>query len=560
MGSAASIGSFMSSVFSASPEPLTAEQRSSLQEDATRLQTGIEGNIAALKLSMRTESNQTTLKEFLDSTKRALKTECIAILSHIPAAQKKEAETLLQVTKAALVGQLETLPAQIKMVKKMRDQGFPQELAVTHPDFVDFIFNSKLAFWISCFRNSTEAGPVNHGVKVSNTGEPMLKMNGSWQSWEQVQNLVTYDESIEKLVSTNDSTQTWTYISPQGLVQKDRFDYTEVYPVEEVSEAEYGRLLDHAKKFYETNEELEPGIAKDAIYQVVTTYRTKWWGVEIPDNWMTKNILVSMPRHVTLRVIDKDRKVYSFGFEMKKEEADLVTCFVPPTVLKTATTHVSVPDYEEPRPFEERTTTCVPMTNERAKKILDFVSFHNSQGVRFNFMKQNCTKLTGETLALAGYRIDTRISFGDFWANLMPNLKDVPIIGSPAAWIMEKVMYVVRPILNAVITYTPSVIKQVVRYIPEKIATILINLFILTLGGATMTSPLPEGVEDERDNVTRLGRFSRIIRSPLDLFSDDICDINYSQAIVEWQMKQKSTAVVEYDGKPQLNLIPKQVI
>lgn len=555
-GSAAPIGSFVSSLFFSNPESLTDEQKRLLDESALRLRGDIANQIEALKLAMKSETSQTNLKDTFDAIKSYLKTECKAILSQISSAQQREAAVRLNETRDALERDLAELPLQIKMVKKLRDQGFPQELAVTHPSFVRFIFESKLAFWISCFRNSTEMGPQNHGVKLSATGEPMLKMNGSWQTWEHIQAVIRYDEESEKLVSKNNYTQSWTYVSPQGLIQKDRFDYTEIYPIEEVSEVEYARLLQHSKKFYDNNPELDVGVEKEAIYQVVTTYRTKWWGVEIPDNWMTKNLLKTMPRHVTLRIIDKDRKVYSFGFEMKKEESDLITSFLPPTILKTATTHISVPDYEEPRPFEERVTTNVPLTSARAKQILDFVTHHNTQGIRFNFMKQNCTKLTGETLALAGYRIDTRISFGNFWSNFLPNMKDVPIIGVPMDWVMKKILYVVRPILNAMITYTPAPIKQVVRYIPEKIATILINLFIWVLGGASMTSPLPEGVEDERDNATKLGRFSRIIRSPLDIFRDDTCDINYSQAIVDWQMRQNSTVTAEYDGKPQLNLHP----
>ena len=86
---------------------------------------------------------------------------------------------------------------------------------------------------------------------------------------------------------------------------------------------------------------------------------------------------------------------------------------------------------------------------------------------------------------------------------------------------------------------------------------VLINLFILTIGGATMTSPLNEGEQDERDNSQKLARFSRIVRSPLDLFRAETCDINYSQAIVDWQEKQQSTVISKFNPrKPQLNLLP----
>ena len=87
------------------------------------------------------------------------------------------------------------------------------------------------------------------------------------------------------------------------------------------------------------------------------------------------------------------------------------------------------------------------------------------------------------------------------------------------------------------------------------IQTVFINLFLLCIGASLATTPLPAGVEDERDNTTKLGRFSRIIRSPLDIFREDTCDINYSQAIVNWQKEQKSTKQVAYDGTPKLNLI-----
>lgn len=541
-------------VFAPQKEVLSDAQKRVLLDEAKASKRTIDDRLAACKLVLSTETDQKALKGMLESIKKDFKDAFDAVLEGIPPGQIAEAKKVIQPVVSEVEQEITELSAQIKLCKKMADLQFPQVLVVTHPDFCTFLFESNLAFWIACFRNSTEAGPQNHGVRLTDEGDPQIKLNGEWKTWAEVQKVVVYDKVQLRLVAAADSKLGYTYLSPMGLVQKDRFDYDQIYPVERLSEREYAELRASARKFYDTNEEVDPGVEKDAIYQVVTTFRTKWWGIEIPENWLTKNLIGNFPRHVTLRVIDKDRNVYSFGFEMKKEESESITSFFPPTVLKSGTTHVSVPDYEEPRPYELRTTTNVPITSVRAKTILDFVSLHNREGVRFNFMKQNCTKLTGETLALAGYRIDTRISFGDFFGNIMPNLKDVPYIGTPLHFVVETVMSVVRPILNAVKAYTPQVIKSVVRFIPELIQTVLINIFLLCLGASTMTSPLPEGVEDERDNTTKLGRFSRIIRSPLDMFREN-CDINYSQAIVDWQKMQKSTQEVRYDGTPKFNFI-----
>ncbi len=544
-----------SSFFMPQKQTLSESQKTALFKDMNALKVTLTDRVAAFNSALLTQPEYTVLKKLLEGIKEEYAVGRRAVFDQVPQALYNDAQAAIQTLEDELKTLLETLPAKLKLCKKMQELRFPQEFAVTHPEFVGFLFESKLAFWIACFRNSTATGPQNHGIRTSSTGQPQIQLNGEWTSWDVIQTVVRYDKVHDKLVSATNPKQGYTYISPMGLVPKDRFDYDQIYPIEQLSEGEYTELVENAKKFHETNADRDPETIKDAVFQVVTTFRTKWWGVEIPENWLTKNLLANFPRHVTLRVVDKDRKVYSFGFEMKKKESDSVTSFFPPTILKTGTTHISVPDYEEPKPYELRTTTNVPITSKRAKDILDFVSFHNRQGVRFNYMKQNCTKLTGETLALAGYRIDTRISFGNFFGNFFPDLKDVPYVGWSLAIIVGAVMSVVRPIINAVIAYTPSPIKQVVRYIPEKIQTILINLFILCLGASNMTTPLPDDAEDERDNTTKLGRFSRIIRSPFDIFRDDICDINYPQTIVNWQKEQRSTKQVAYDGAPTLNLI-----
>lgn len=54
--------------------------------------------------------------------------------------------------------------------------------------------------------------------------------------------------------------------------------------------------------------------------------------------------------------------------------------------------------------------------------------------------------------------------------------------------------------------------------------------------------------EDEFDNRNKLTRFSRLIRQPFDMLSDEISTINHSAKIVEWQNSLNTTVNYEYES------------
>ena len=111
-------------------------------------------------------------------------------------------------------------------------------------------------------------------MKLNAIGEPYIRLQGKWKPWTEINEILKFDVSRDVIVSRNNPEQGWNYISPDGLALKERIDFDELYPIEQLNEAEYQQLLGHARSFYnERNPDPEPTVVKDSIFQIISTYR-----------------------------------------------------------------------------------------------------------------------------------------------------------------------------------------------------------------------------------------------------------------------------------------------
>ncbi|MBS0655751.1 MAG: hypothetical protein JSR46_08235, partial [Verrucomicrobia bacterium] len=160
-----------------------------------------------------------------------------------------------------------------KEYRKFVELGFPHAICSSHPECVHFLLSSGVAFAIAMFKNSTQSGMEQHGVRISADGHPLIKMEGEWQRWDHISSLVEFDRTTGRVISKGQPALGWNYISPDGLVQKDIYTYGELYPVEQLSPEEYQKLRSHAEKFWDTNDEVDPSEEKECIVQIVSTTR-----------------------------------------------------------------------------------------------------------------------------------------------------------------------------------------------------------------------------------------------------------------------------------------------
>lgn len=429
--------------------------------------------------------------------------------------------------------------------------GFPQEISEKYPECVHFLLESGAAFATATFKNSTKTGPDNHGIRLDSDGHPLIRMENEWRRWEHVQASLEFDKDLNQIVSKGNPALKWNYISPDGIVQKGGYEYDEIYPVEQLDEEEYKSLLAHSQKAWDSLPEVDPGEEKECILQIATTDNTPQ-----ERDWLNNNLHNNMAGHTWVRIIDKEGKVYSFGFLFPADQGRIITRNPPFNNLISGKTNIATYDYEETRSFQARRVTSIPMTAARKEQILAAVTAWNKEGIRFNYVHQNCTKFTTIVLGMAGIHVKTRITFAQFLAR---NLPDLP----PA---IKKVQEAVASVFETIGSYLPepvlhvfSLVTEVTTFIPRKIWTFLSNLLVIGLGGAQATFSLPEEKIDHlKMEDDRLIDFQSLIRSPLDMFEDEKSDSYHSAVLVDWQKKQSSTITYSYQG-PKMYMLPEQI-
>lgn len=428
----------------------------------------------------------------------------------------------------------------------------PKELLFSHPDFVEFATKSGIAYMIALFHDSKH----HHAVVIDEEMNPCIKVNGQYKKWDELKQQLIYDEAIEEVVLKTDPTKKWNYISPDGLVQRGRYEYETIYPIELLDDATVTALQNHAAEFFNGRETLDPdpGLCKECVLQIVTSHRNT-----IPLNWATKNMQEVYPEHVTIRII-KGNALYSYNLDLRKEARDAVFQNYPSVFFSTTTSNIGIPDYEEPYPCAYKRTTSIPLTTTRANVILDWSTRMNAQGIRFNFLKQNCDRVGELVLKMAGIHVDTRTSLPSFVYSSLPNLEDIPVIGTTIASINIFVTQTISPLWQEGAAWAPQwlltsieVVVETVTFPLKKIRTIFFNSVVMYYGGAIAQNPSSVTHNSERDDD--LPYFNSLMEGLSDLWKEGITDMYHPRLLVEWQKKQPTTTIHHYTGKPRLVLL-----
>lgn len=435
------------------------------------------------------------------------------------------------------------------IAKKWEKLGLPAAVLQNHADCARFLIKSGLAFSIVGFRETCQ-NPNVHDLKLDPLdGHPMIKMQGRWMRWEAISREIHYDAEAEKIKSRaypGHIVQSWNYFHPNGLVPIDRFDWDQAFSIYDLTPDEYQKVKQSALKFYETNPERDPGIAKDCIVQFVTVDHRA-----VPAGAIYDNAQRNYPVHIGMRLITSDRKVYSFGYQMPPEEASFVLQDYFSTFLATAEAKIGMLDYEEFRP-DNKLVTSIPLSTQRGQNILNLINELKGKQLRFQYMRQNCSQLMREVIQIAGYDVDTRTTGKEVLSGALPSLSQIPVIG--------KVDSVAKKIWNCFPAFVTKPIEftvDILLFAPRKIATVLTNLLAWKMGATKKTTPLQEGVEDEEFyDKKKLQSFSTLIRSWTDIFKEETNVVYHSKYFLDWQKKQRSTFTAPYTGRPKLEIVP----
>jgi hypothetical protein len=453
--------------------------------------------------------------------------------------------------------------AEDSIAQKWKKLGLPASILENHLDCARFLIESKLVFSIVGYRETSQ-NSQRHDILLDRDGHPMIKVQGDYKRWEWIKQELTYDPQTFQIRSRaypGSITQNWTYLSPQGLVPIDRLNHERVVPIYQLDPIQRQRVMDHARKFYETNSEVDQGILKDWVVQFHTSPRRQFVSTipPLPSHPIYDNLARNLNTHIVMRLIAPNGDLYSFGLEMPVDSQQFLWENGMAKFLGTVIAKVNkAGDYEEFRPYVSRIVTSIPLTGQRAQNILTML---NTIGdIRFNFLRQNCTNLAGIILKASGYDLDMQTTIPEVFYDTLPDVKSIPIIGP----LLHIVSQCYQRVVESLCGMTPRPIRKVMvlgsnllTYLPRKIRTIALNLFILKFGGGKMRDAMPNGIEeDDLFKANRFLNFSRLIRSWTDLLKEQTLEIYHSKYFIDWQKKQKSTFIEAYSGSPKLTIVP----
>jgi hypothetical protein len=414
--------------------------------------------------------------------------------------------------------------------------GFDRSLITTDPEAVHFAVSSKLIYTIAMFAKSAaflEGEPMT--IKAVN-GSAYFKVEGEWKPYSAFKDEIQYSEELYKIVG-------WNFIHPMGFVHHDWVEYDRIYPIAKLNEAGIRATRAHAQKFWgEDQPEIDPGAEKPCVLQVMTTGR-EWDGLS--KAWWANNLREHFPKHTSLRLMMPDGYLYSFGGKMGLQ-TDAFLCSSEHQ-LATGLATVPTPDYEESRRSDDRTMVAVPLTEERAKQILAFANEAN-KGFSFNFLRQNCVRFADVVLRLGGVKMSSQMSMGQFLADGLPRVSDIPYIGKGIAAIASAVCSVVSPVfhcigavVNAVMPYPIKLVWNFVTgavgEVSSRIAAFVVNGVALTFLGAD-TSVVPE----EQPKISKLESFRQLLTWK-DLWTPEAIQVCFSTQLDRWLRAQRNVLI-----------------
>jgi hypothetical protein len=454
----------------------------------------------------------------------------------------KEVSKELRDTVNSIVARLASEPWKtlLKEQKKWVEAGFDERVVVTDPEAIHFAVSTDLLYTILMFKNSSDVLDGREITIPIVNGKALFLVEGEYLSYEDIKERILYSEEEKKFLG-------WNFIHPAGFIHRDITDFSEMYPIATLKPDAYDRIAKTASQFWtEAQDEVDPGVEKKYVLQVITTGRSCISKAEI-----LKNFENHTPEHTSSRLITPDGKVYSFGTKMRAADSKKVTTLSH--ILTTALSMTSVPDYEEAHSSEEKRVTSIPITKERFEAICQYVN-KASKGFAFNFASQNCARFVWAQTALAGVHVNIKMGVPEFLFGMLPNLKDVPVVGRPLAQLISAISFVVRPIIDSIVAVflyiTPYPVKRlweavtwVIREVFKRIGAVFFNsIFFLMMGaGNTILPPdrITEGKQDPEDELS-LPTSPRLLRWR-DIINPDAIIAYHAYKLRLWQKKQPSS-------------------
>lgn len=465
----------------------------------------------------------------------------------------RDLQDMLEKDLTPIVAEISDKKQELYLQMKWLRLGFPRKALDACADGVQFLMRTGFAFSIAMFMDTTAKGTRLHEIRL-HEGTLEVRMEGEHKPWTYIKTLLEVNRD-NQAVSIHNSSDVYTYISPDGIVKKSRTP-NELYPIEQLDHEELESLKDHARSFWENS----PNTPVECVFQIVTTEVFCF-----TPSWLTNGLNEVNQKRTSIRLIDEEGKVYSCGLEASKELKE----YVKDHGLAGFTTghaKIGTPDYRDTFDFDVRLITNIPLTRASLQNILQLVQDINTgQGTRFCLTKQNCNTFGIVALELAGITVESRTTPGELLLRMVPKLETIPVVGGVLSWIRKKVASIVNPIFSLLSKLTPAPVTKAysytvwaLTYVPRKIGTVALNSTMLLLGAGKEAEPVSPGFPtNEPINPHQMISFSSLIPTWKDIFDDTKSQIYHPCKLIDWQKEQRSTIRYGTSRYPTMHLLHK---
>ncbi len=447
---------------------------------------------------------------------------------------------------------IEYLLCKGRVREKMAELGLQDDHYLVDSFFYDFkfLFDTQLMYAIIGHKNSTADGSTNHGYQVEND-QLCIKKEGRWTPAEEIRGQLRWNKKEKALyqitnVEGEEVEERWCYLSPSGLVPIN-FYISETLPAcEKLSQEEVAKLRAHAALF-------NPEIQTDYFFQL--THIPFVLPEQLPE--ALKNTFAHIPDHVWIRLIDgKTGEVFCTGLVTNPIDNENVI-----RVLSSCNGFPTLIDTREFSKHKGKIVTTIPVQEENFAKALQCCSQSRKEIVRFNLMRQNCTKfaisilkiVSGETI-----QIDNEFTFTHFLYLATPNIPVLSQLRIATKPLRDRISKIYNEKMPRFIQNIFWFIAEVILFIPKIIRNVSFNCLFLALG-AKKGTPVQELQPEEEPNegLPRFQRFKSMMDSIFDIFREKTHHLCHSTPVVQWMLQQQSTYVHLYHNQqPAMGIVP----
>jgi hypothetical protein len=312
-----------------------------------------------------------------------------------------------------------------KRKKQWKEFGFDSEIFTKYPQFIDYIFDSKLFHQMR----------ITRSVEIKIIDDvPAILVNGQWTKWTTIAEKFHYmyvkrDGRI--LVYDKETNEVYTYLDNGKGLEKFHPYVTKFHPLATINKEEYEKIKEKADLFVRPGEEnisaetqAKNRKERNFVLQIVSSYKGPS-DKKSMSNW--RNFLTTA-KHPYLRMVigegehqwTKPYQVYEVGYGWKKNSFLFF--------LKASQGRFNSFDGWESQSPDERLVTNIPITREEAVAIFkNAVKYHNAYeqlGMRetgFSLGEQNCTSFIHFVGDILKVNLPTKISASQMIWRCMPN-------------------------------------------------------------------------------------------------------------------------------------------